>query len=44
LVILFLMYGNNVQDWGVGWAAATRVLWGFSYIFWRRLQATPASP
>jgi hypothetical protein len=26
-----------------GWAAATGVLWGLSYFFWRRLQATPAS-
>jgi hypothetical protein len=25
------------------WAAATGVLWGLSYFFWRRLQATPAS-
>jgi len=24
-------------------AAATGVLWGLSYFFWRRLQATPAS-
>jgi hypothetical protein len=28
---------------GVGWAAATGVLWGLSYFFWRRVQATPAS-
>src|SRR3984893_18395033 len=26
-----------------GWAAAPGVLWGLSYFFWRRLQATPAS-
>jgi hypothetical protein len=25
-------------------SAATSVLWGFSYVFWRRLQATPARP
>jgi hypothetical protein len=24
-------------------SAATSVLWGLSYFFWRRLQATPAS-
>ena len=28
---------------GMGWAAATGVLWGFSYFFWRQLQATPVS-
>jgi hypothetical protein len=27
----------------LGWAAATGVLWGFSYFLWRRPQATPAS-
>jgi hypothetical protein len=25
-----------------GWAAGTGVLWGLSYFFWRRLQATRA--
>jgi hypothetical protein len=25
------------------WVAATGVLWGLSYFFWRRLQATLAS-
>ena len=25
------------------WAAATGVLWGLSYFFWRHLEATPAS-
>jgi hypothetical protein len=29
--------------WAWGWAAATGVLWGLSYFFWRRLQATPAT-
>ena len=24
---------------GVGWAAATGVLWGLSYFFWHRLQS-----
>jgi len=28
---------------GMGWAAATGVLWGLSYFFWRHLQATPVS-
>jgi hypothetical protein len=34
-------YGPSSSAWG--WAAATGVLWGLSYFFWRRLQATPAS-
>ena len=25
------------------WAAVTGVLWGVSYFFWRRVQATPAN-
>jgi hypothetical protein len=33
--------GDGPEAWG--WAAATGVLWGFSYFFWRRLQPTPAS-
>src|SRR5262249_42382750 len=33
--------GDGPEAWG--WAAATGVLWGLSYFFWRRLQATPAS-
>jgi hypothetical protein len=33
--------GPGPEAWG--WAAATGVLWGLSYFFWRRLQATPAS-
>ncbi len=28
--------------WAWGWSAAFGVLWGLSYFFWRRLQATPA--
>jgi hypothetical protein len=32
--------GDGPEAWG--WAAATGVLWGLSYFFWRRL-ATPAS-
>jgi len=33
--------GDGPEAWG--WAAATAVLWGLSYFFWRRLQATPAA-
>ena len=32
--------GDGPEAWG--WPAATGVLWGLSYLFWRRLQATPA--
>jgi hypothetical protein len=32
--------GDGPQAWG--WAAMTAVLWGLSYLFWRRLQAAPA--
>ena len=31
--------GDGPEAWG--WAAATGVLWGLSYFFWRRLQAAP---
>src|SRR5262249_60138823 len=34
---------HSVQGSSWGWAAATGVLWGLSYFFWRRLQAMPAS-
>jgi hypothetical protein len=34
--------GDGPEAWG-GWAAATGVVWGLSYCFWHRLQATPAS-
>jgi hypothetical protein len=40
-VIAHLVVGDGPEAWG--WAAATGVLWGLSYSFWRRLQATPAS-
>ena len=30
--------GDGPEVWS--WAAATSVLWGLSYFFWRRLQAT----
>ena len=33
--------GDGPQAWG--WAAATFLLWGLSYYFWRRLQVLPAS-
>ncbi len=36
-----LLMGDGPEAWG--WAAATGVLWGLSYFFWRRVQATPAS-
>jgi hypothetical protein len=38
LVAHFSM-GDGPGVWS--WAAATGVLWGLSYVFWRRLQATP---
>jgi hypothetical protein len=39
-VIAHLSVGEGPEAWG--WAAATGVLWGLSYFFWRYLQATPA--
>jgi hypothetical protein len=33
--------GDGPESWG--WAAGTGVLWGLSYLLWRRLQVTPAS-
>jgi hypothetical protein len=36
-LIAHLAVGDGVDAWG--WAAGTGVLWGFSYFFWRRLQA-----
>ena len=38
---IHLSVGDGPEAWG--WAAATGVLWGLSYFFWRRLQATPAA-
>ena len=38
-VIAHLAVGDGPEAWG--WAAATGVLWGVSYLLWRRLQATP---
>ena len=40
-LIAHLSVGHGPEAWG--WAAATGVLWGLSYFFWRRLQAAPAS-
>jgi hypothetical protein len=40
-LIAHLAIGEGPGAWG--WAAGTGVLWGFSYFFWRRLQASPAS-
>lgn len=39
-LIAHLTVGDGVNAWG--WAAGTGVLWGASYYFWRRLQASPA--
>ena len=40
-LIAHLSVGDGPEAWG--FAAATGVLWGLSYILWRRLPATPAS-
>jgi hypothetical protein len=40
-LIAHLAVGDGPESWG--YAAATGALWGVSYFFWRRLQATPAS-
>jgi hypothetical protein len=40
-LIAHLSVGDGPEAWG--FATATSVLWGLSYFFWRRLQATPAS-
>jgi hypothetical protein len=39
-VIAHLSVGDGPEAWG--WALATGMLWGASYLSWRRLQATPA--
>ncbi len=36
-LIAHFSVGDGPEAWG--WAAATGVLWGLSYFFWRRLQA-----
>jgi hypothetical protein len=40
-LIAHLSVGDGPEAWG--YAAASGALWGLSYFFWRRLQATPAS-
>ena len=35
-LVAHLAVGDGLQAWG--WAAGTGVLWGLSYLFWRRLQ------
>ena len=39
-LITHLSLGQGPQSWSP--SAITSVLWGFSYFFWRRLQAKPA--
>ena len=39
-LIAHFSVGDGPEAWG--FAAATGVLWGLSYAFWRRLQAAPA--
>ena len=40
-LIAHLAVGDGPEAWG--WAVATSVLWGLSYLLWRRLQAAPVS-
>ncbi len=40
-LIAHFSVGDGPEVWG--WAAATAVLWGLSYVLWRRLEAMPAS-
>lgn len=39
-LIAYFAVGDGPEHWS--WAAATAVLWGFSYGFWRLLQSKPA--
>jgi len=39
-LIAHLAVGDGPEAWS--WAAATGVLWGLSYFFWRRLESTCA--
>ncbi|HEU4733325.1 MAG TPA: DoxX family protein [Kofleriaceae bacterium] len=39
-LVAHLSVGDGPEAWS--WAAATGVLWGLSYFFWRRLEATRA--
>jgi hypothetical protein len=38
-IVAHLCVGDGPKVWS--WAAATGVLWGLSYFFWRRHQGTP---
>jgi hypothetical protein len=38
-LIAHVAVGDGPDAWG--WALVTSVLWGLSYVLWRRLQATP---
>jgi hypothetical protein len=40
-LVAHLSMGDGPEVWS--WAAATGVLWGLSYFFWRRVQTAPAS-
>jgi hypothetical protein len=40
-LIAHFSVGDGPEAWG--WAAATSVLWGLSYFFWRRVEPTRAS-
>lgn len=40
-LIAHFAVGDGPEAWG--WAAATGVLWGLSYVLWRRRLAAPAS-
>jgi hypothetical protein len=40
-IIAHLAVGDGPESWG--WAAGTGVLWGCSYVLWRRLQTAPAN-
>jgi hypothetical protein len=40
-IIAHLSVGDGPEAWG--WAVATGVLWGLSYLLWRQLLATPAN-
>lgn len=40
-LLAHLSVGDGPQAWG--YAAGSGVLWGLSYLFWRRLQGTEAS-
>ena len=39
-IIAHVAVGDGPEAWG--WAAATGVLWGLSYVLWRRVRASPA--